>query len=97
MHFICTFLYFLLQKGAATLLEDDRFKKIFEDADFQVDPESEEYRLINPVVSKLDKQKKKKQKAMDANFEEVEVWCLSGYGLAYLSSVTIRVLYGMLE
>uniref|UniRef100_L7M2E5 Uncharacterized protein n=1 Tax=Rhipicephalus pulchellus TaxID=72859 RepID=L7M2E5_RHIPC len=43
-----------------TLLEDTRFKAIFENPDFEVDPASEEYRLLNPLVKSLDKQQKKK-------------------------------------
>jgi len=33
---------------------------MFTDTDYQVDMESEEYRLLNPLVSKLDKDRKKK-------------------------------------
>lgn len=42
------------------LLEDTRFKAIFENPDFEVDPASEEYRLLNPLVKSLDKRQKKK-------------------------------------
>ena len=44
----------------ATLLKDDRFKALFSNPDFQVDKESEEYSLLNPVVSQLDKTRAKK-------------------------------------
>ena len=40
---------------AQNLLGDDRFSAMFESADFQVDTESEEYRLLNPLVSHIDK------------------------------------------
>jgi len=39
------------------LLQDDRFKSLFTDTNFEVDTTEEAYRLINPVVSKLDKTK----------------------------------------
>ena len=45
-----------------TLLKDDRFSAMFSNPDFQIDTESPEYKLINPVVSKLDKAKKKQDK-----------------------------------
>lgn len=51
-------------------MKDDRFSKIFKDPAFQVDEESEEYRLLNPVVSKLDK--KKKKNLLKDQFEEVD-------------------------
>jgi len=47
------------KKGSGELLEDDRFGALFTDDRFEVDKEDENYRLINPVVSKLDKDKKK--------------------------------------
>ena len=40
------------------LLEDDRFGALFTDDRFEVDTSEETYRLINPVVSKLDGDKK---------------------------------------
>ncbi|CAH1775195.1 unnamed protein product [Owenia fusiformis] len=48
------------KKEAATLLQDDRFSAMFKNPDFQVDPESEDYKLLNPVVSKLEKSRQKK-------------------------------------
>eukprot|EP00092_Neocalanus_flemingeri_P000012 GFUD01000012.1.p1 GENE.GFUD01000012.1~~GFUD01000012.1.p1 ORF type:complete len:702 (+),score=282.39 GFUD01000012.1:61-2166(+) len=47
------------KKGAGDLLVDNRFGALFTDDRFEVDKEDETYRLINPVVSKLDKDKKK--------------------------------------
>ena len=61
----------VLQKEAVKLLEDDRFASMFKDANFQVDTESEEYRLLNPLVTKLDKQKEKKN--MKKKLREAEV------------------------
>lgn len=50
----------LAKKLAATAEEegkdkliDDRFKSVFEDADFEVDTTSHEYRMINPVASSI--------------------------------------------
>ena len=37
------------------MLADDRFSAMFERPEFQVDMESEEYRLINPLMSQMDK------------------------------------------
>jgi ribosome biogenesis protein ENP2 len=47
-----------------SLLTDSRFSKLFSDADFEVDVDSEEYRLLNPVVSKREK---KQQMEADVN------------------------------
>ncbi|XP_026683384.1 nucleolar protein 10-like [Diaphorina citri] len=44
---------------SANLLEDDRFSKLFENPDFQVDTNAEEYRLLNPVLTRLDKHRQK--------------------------------------
>jgi hypothetical protein len=41
-------------------LEDDRFKAIFTDSRFEVDKTEDAYRLLAPVVSRLDDSKKKK-------------------------------------
>lgn len=46
------------------LLNDDRFKAMFEDPAFQVDQKSEEFRLLNPLVSKISQKRKKKLKEM---------------------------------
>lgn len=64
------------QKQMPNLMKDDRFSNMFSDPNFQVDMESEEFRLLNPLVSKLDKDKMKKKKQQEAiieQFEQVEV------------------------
>lgn len=38
---------------AAALLKDDRFRAMFEDADFRVDEQSEEYKQIHPNVVRV--------------------------------------------
>lgn len=63
------------RENAKTLLEDERFKALFENPDFEVDKNADEYRLLNPVVSRLDKTKAKelKKKLIAQEFEAVEV------------------------
>ncbi|EDO37775.1 predicted protein [Nematostella vectensis] len=58
---------------------DDRFAALFKNPDFQVDEESEEFRLLHPVLSKHDKGKQKRRKEaekaqekMFSQFDEVE-------------------------
>lgn len=67
------------KRAGLTLLKDDRFSAMFKNPDFQIDKESEEYKLLNPVVSKLDKAKKKKQQKLESQFEEIEVDDGRGY------------------
>lgn len=47
------------------ILSDDRFKVMFENPDFQVDEKSEEFRLLNPLVSKMSEKRKKKLKMLE--------------------------------
>jgi len=54
------------------IMEDNRFTAMFKDPDFHIDTTSEEFRLLNPVVSKLDKAKKKKA-VIAQQFDEIEV------------------------
>ncbi|XP_068621189.1 nucleolar protein 10 isoform X1 [Battus philenor] len=42
-------------KKTNNLLKDERFKELFENPDFEVDKEADEYRLLNPVLARLDK------------------------------------------
>lgn len=44
---------------SATLLGDERFQSLFQNPDFQVDTSAEEYRLLNPVLTRLDKNRQK--------------------------------------
>ncbi|KAK8740326.1 hypothetical protein OTU49_002854 [Cherax quadricarinatus] len=59
------------KKGATAeaLLKDDRFGELFSSADFQIDKDSYEFRLLNPVLSRMDK-KKKKQKLQEEEEEQ---------------------------
>ena len=47
------------KKKAGDLLNDDRFNALFSDERFEVDKDDDAFRLIQPVVSKLDKDKRK--------------------------------------
>ncbi|KAM9354074.1 nucleolar protein 10 [Pholidichthys leucotaenia] len=47
-------------KALPSILGDDRFKVMFENPDYQVDEASEEFRLLNPIVSKVGQKRKKK-------------------------------------
>uniref|UniRef100_A0A665V4P2 Nucleolar protein 10 n=1 Tax=Echeneis naucrates TaxID=173247 RepID=A0A665V4P2_ECHNA len=47
-------------KALPSILGDDRFKLMFENPDYQVDEQSEEFRLLNPIVSKVGQKRKKK-------------------------------------
>ncbi|NXX92767.1 NOL10 protein, partial [Centropus bengalensis] len=53
------------QKNLPSLLKDDRFKVMFENPDFQVDEQSEEFRLLNPLVSKISEKRKRKLKLLE--------------------------------
>ena len=47
------------REHASNLLADDRFSAMFTDERFQVDQSNEAFRLLNPVLSKLDKERSK--------------------------------------
>merc|ERR1712183_220974 len=51
------------KKNAGDLLNDDRFSALFSDERFEVDKEDEAFKLIQPVVSKLDKDKRQEFEA----------------------------------
>ncbi|XP_051780880.1 nucleolar protein 10 [Erpetoichthys calabaricus] len=61
-------------KNLPSILRDDRFKVMFENPDYQVDEASEEFRLLNPIVSKVNEKRKKKLRKMEqeAAMEEVD-------------------------
>lgn len=54
-----------LKSAASNLLSDDRFKNMFENPDFAVDKTAVEYRLLNPVLTRLDKSRAQKVKARE--------------------------------
>uniref|UniRef100_A0AAQ4RF80 Nucleolar protein 10 n=1 Tax=Gasterosteus aculeatus aculeatus TaxID=481459 RepID=A0AAQ4RF80_GASAC len=52
------------------VLGDDRFKVMFENPDYQVDEQSIEFRLLNPIVSKVGEKKQKKLRLMAQQADE---------------------------
>lgn len=54
------------------ILGDDRFKSLFTNPDFEIDKNTDEYRLLTPVLSKLDKSKVKELKKYGALMEVEE-------------------------
>uniref|UniRef100_T1ID67 NUC153 domain-containing protein n=1 Tax=Rhodnius prolixus TaxID=13249 RepID=T1ID67_RHOPR len=62
------------KNNASSILRDNRFKALFENPDFHIDPNSEEYRLLNPVLSRLDKSRKKQleKELLSRQFDPVE-------------------------
>uniref|UniRef100_A0A3Q1CFR2 Nucleolar protein 10 n=1 Tax=Amphiprion ocellaris TaxID=80972 RepID=A0A3Q1CFR2_AMPOC len=57
-------------KALPSILGDDRFKVMFENPDYQVDEQSDEFRLLNPIVSKVGQKWKKKLRLLVADDEE---------------------------
>ncbi|XP_075149787.1 nucleolar protein 10 lethal (2) 34Fd [Haematobia irritans] len=49
-------------KQVPNLLEDNRFKAMFENTDFNIDKNAEEYKLLAPVLNRLEKSKLKEIK-----------------------------------
>lgn len=61
------------KEESASLLKDSRFKLLFENPDFEVDKNAEEFRLLNPVLSRLDKTKKMELKqTVSQAFEPID-------------------------
>ena len=47
------------------ILEDNRFAELFTDPNFQINQDSEEFRLLNPVVQKANEKKLKPKKIIE--------------------------------
>uniref|UniRef100_A0A3Q3MMY4 Nucleolar protein 10 n=1 Tax=Mastacembelus armatus TaxID=205130 RepID=A0A3Q3MMY4_9TELE len=56
-------------KALPSILGDDRFKVMFENPDYQVDEQSEEFRLLNPIVSKVGQKRKKKLRDTELTYD----------------------------
>ncbi|XP_058839065.1 nucleolar protein 10-like [Topomyia yanbarensis] len=54
-----------LKSAASDLLTDDRFKSMFDNPDFEIDKTAHAYRLLNPMLARLDKVHSKKLKARE--------------------------------
>lgn len=48
-------------KANTNIMEDKRFAELFTDANFEINPDSEEFRLLNPVVQKNNEKRLKKK------------------------------------
>jgi len=62
------------QVVSSSLLKDTRFKDLFENPAFQIDKNADEFRLLNPLVSRLDQQREKqlKKRLVEKQFEPVD-------------------------
>lgn len=60
-----------MHKGSK-LLEDDRFTSLFNDSDFKIDEESEQYKLINPTVRKHETKKSEFEEYLSESVSEDE-------------------------
>jgi len=52
---------------ATNIMEDKRFSELFTDPNFQIDPNSEEFKLLNPVVQKANEKRLRKPKKLVQN------------------------------
>ncbi|CAB1331046.1 unnamed protein product [Coregonus sp. 'balchen'] len=64
-------------KALPSILSDERFQVMFENPDYQVEEQSEEFRLLNPIVSKVGQKRRKKlqllaKQATDAEKAEAD-------------------------
>lgn len=60
------------KKGSTNLLDDSRFGAMFANPDFAIDKNAMEYKMLTPVLSRLDKSKVKelrKKAVIQANFD----------------------------
>jgi len=60
------------KRASSNLLSDERFKGLFNNPDFQIDKNSQEYILLNPVIAQLNKNKKLKQTLVQEEEEQKE-------------------------
>lgn len=55
---------------ASGVLTDNRFKRMFENPDFKIDEESDEYRLLHPHAGK--DERRREEELLKEHFEELE-------------------------
>lgn len=60
-------------KANANIMEDRRFNELFTNPNFQINPDSEEFRLLNPVVQK-NNEKRLKRKAVVIDSDQVRLY-----------------------
>jgi ribosome biogenesis protein ENP2 len=75
------------KKKSASLLRDDRFKSMFDDADFQVDNTTLEYKLHHPSESNAQKIAKRFEPVQDEQDQENED-TITSYQMGSLSKKT---------
>lgn len=46
-------------KQASSVLTDQRFASLFTNPDFEVDQDSEQYKLINPAIKKIEEKRRR--------------------------------------
>jgi len=56
--------------AAQKILKDDRFSSLFASQDFQIDKDSEEFKLVNPVTSRMDKKKQRQKREEEQEEQE---------------------------
>lgn len=59
-------------KVVPSILSDNRFQVMFENPDYQVDEQSEEFRLLNPIVSKVGQKRKNKLRLLAKEATDAE-------------------------
>ena len=65
-----------ISKKATTgsLLLDPRFKDLFEKPDFEIDKSADEFRLLHPAVSRLDKAREKRLKTSSSSTKSSKIF-----------------------
>jgi ribosome biogenesis protein ENP2 len=59
-------------KVDSSLLKDQRFSSLFTNPDYQIDANSEEYRLLNPVVQKANEKTIKTKVSLADDFDQID-------------------------
>eukprot|EP00794_Sanderia_malayensis_P020301 gene20301-22290_t len=74
------------KKKSTNVLQDERFSALFENPDFEIDEESEQYKLMHPVLSKFDVERK--NSAMVYNKESSSTFSGKEEENNYISNLT---------